>query len=195
MPAAENVAEGEPIDIEARLDAVAMGPQLESGPAVAEIDRDALLLFAWAGLSYDDIAVATDVPVGTVRSRIHRRHRQKVRERPRCARPGREHGMSDLELELLRAWAPDPVAASPEVREHAPARLVAAYDGVVTETPARVRNQFVKRIAVAAIVAAVLVGGAIVWVQRQADDRFVRSWRRSRYRRACSAGARSVTDR
>jgi RNA polymerase sigma-70 factor (ECF subfamily) len=40
--------------------------------------RDALLLFAWAGLSYDDIATATDVPVGTVRSRIHRA-RQRLR--------------------------------------------------------------------------------------------------------------------
>lgn len=35
-------------------------------------DRDALLLFAWADLSYDEIAGAMAIPVGTVRSRIHR---------------------------------------------------------------------------------------------------------------------------
>ncbi|WP_188196219.1 RNA polymerase sigma factor [Nonomuraea sp. SYSU D8015] len=35
-------------------------------------DRDALLLFAWADLSYEQIADALDIPVGTVRSRIHR---------------------------------------------------------------------------------------------------------------------------
>lgn len=35
-------------------------------------DRDPLLLFAWGGLRYDEIAIALGVPVGTVRSRIHR---------------------------------------------------------------------------------------------------------------------------
>ncbi|MFI6744198.1 RNA polymerase sigma factor [Nonomuraea sp. NPDC050451] len=39
---------------------------------LADGDRDALLLFAWAGLAYEEIAVALHVPVGTVRSRIHR---------------------------------------------------------------------------------------------------------------------------
>lgn len=64
---------GEPIDIAPRLDAEAMGPRLASAlEALADRDRDALLLYAWADLSYDDISVATDVPVGTVRSRIHR---------------------------------------------------------------------------------------------------------------------------
>lgn len=70
---------GEPIDLEQRFDAEAMGPQLAAAlRALHERDRDALLLFAWAGLAYEDIAVATDVPVGTVRSRIHRA-RQKLR--------------------------------------------------------------------------------------------------------------------
>ena len=35
-------------------------------------ERDALLLYAWEDLSYAEIAVALDVPVGTVRSRINR---------------------------------------------------------------------------------------------------------------------------
>ena len=38
-------------------------------------DRDCLLLFAWAELSYEQIAVALDVPVGTVRSRLNRARR------------------------------------------------------------------------------------------------------------------------
>jgi RNA polymerase sigma-70 factor (ECF subfamily) len=38
--------------------------------------RDALLLLVWAGLGYEQIAVATGVPLGTVQSRISRaRHR------------------------------------------------------------------------------------------------------------------------
>ncbi|WP_221176776.1 RNA polymerase sigma factor [Nocardioides pocheonensis] len=35
-------------------------------------DREALLLYAWEELSYVEIAVAMDIPVGTVRSRINR---------------------------------------------------------------------------------------------------------------------------
>lgn len=39
------------------------------------VDREALLLFAWADLTYDQIAEALEVPVGTVRSRIFRARR------------------------------------------------------------------------------------------------------------------------
>jgi RNA polymerase sigma factor (sigma-70 family) len=35
-------------------------------------ERDVLLLFAWADLGYGEIAAALDVPVGTIRSRLHR---------------------------------------------------------------------------------------------------------------------------
>ena len=35
-------------------------------------DREALLLFAWADLTYEEIATALEIPLGTVRSRIHR---------------------------------------------------------------------------------------------------------------------------
>jgi RNA polymerase sigma-70 factor (ECF subfamily) len=35
-------------------------------------ERDALLLYALADLSYEEIAVALDVPVGTVRTWHHR---------------------------------------------------------------------------------------------------------------------------
>ncbi|SQD98237.1 MULTISPECIES: RNA polymerase sigma factor [unclassified Parafrankia] len=43
--------------------------------ALAELpdgERDALLLLAWGDLRYEEIATALAVPVGTVRSRIHR---------------------------------------------------------------------------------------------------------------------------
>jgi RNA polymerase sigma factor (sigma-70 family) len=53
-----------------------------SGPVAAELaaavndlprrEREPLLLLAWADLSYDEIAHALDIPVGTVRSRISR---------------------------------------------------------------------------------------------------------------------------
>nr|BFE35874.1 RNA polymerase sigma factor [Actinomadura rugatobispora] len=41
-------------------------------------DRDVLLLVAWGDLTYEEVAQALEVPVGTVRSRLHRA-RRKVR--------------------------------------------------------------------------------------------------------------------
>lgn len=43
--------------------------------ALAQGDRDALLLYAWGGLSYEEIAAALGIPTGTVRSRLHRARR------------------------------------------------------------------------------------------------------------------------
>jgi RNA polymerase sigma-70 factor (ECF subfamily) len=58
----------------------------ETWPAVAEAiaelpdgERDALLLLVWEELSYDEIASALQIPVGTVRSRLNRA-RRRVRE-------------------------------------------------------------------------------------------------------------------
>ena len=42
-------------------------------------ERDALLLYAWEELSYEEVAAALDVPVGTVRSRLNRA-RRRLRE-------------------------------------------------------------------------------------------------------------------
>jgi RNA polymerase sigma factor (sigma-70 family) len=39
---------------------------------LSQPQRDVLLLHAWAELDYEEIAVALGVPVGTVRSRLHR---------------------------------------------------------------------------------------------------------------------------
>jgi RNA polymerase sigma-70 factor (ECF subfamily) len=61
----------------ARVDAQEMGPQVAA--ALAEMsagDRDALRLFAWADMSYEDISNTLDIPVGTVRSRLNRARRQ-----------------------------------------------------------------------------------------------------------------------
>ena len=39
-------------------------------------ERDALLLFAWADLSYEQVAETLALPLGTVRSRLHRARRR-----------------------------------------------------------------------------------------------------------------------
>jgi RNA polymerase sigma factor (sigma-70 family) len=46
---------------------------------LSQADRDVLLLVAWGGLSYEEVAEAQQVPVGTVRSRLHRA-RRRVRD-------------------------------------------------------------------------------------------------------------------
>ncbi|MFL6075636.1 MAG: RNA polymerase sigma factor [Mycobacteriales bacterium] len=56
-----------------RVVARAAAPELAAGLAgLARRDRDVLLLYAWADLGYAEIATALGIPVGTVRSRLHR---------------------------------------------------------------------------------------------------------------------------
>ncbi|MER6813900.1 RNA polymerase sigma factor [Spirillospora sp. NPDC000708] len=66
--------------VDARVSAAAASRPLAGALAgLPRGDRDVLLLVAWADLSYDQVAEALSIPVGTVRSRLHRA-RRKVRE-------------------------------------------------------------------------------------------------------------------
>jgi RNA polymerase sigma factor (sigma-70 family) len=66
--------------IEARLDAERAGPMIATALAQLSTDeRDVLLLYAWADLRYEEIAVALQIPIGTVRSRLNRA-RGRLRE-------------------------------------------------------------------------------------------------------------------
>lgn len=65
----------------ARVDTSAVGARLARGlAAMRPRERDALLLYALAGLSYEEIAFALDVPVGTVRTWLHRAREVARRE-------------------------------------------------------------------------------------------------------------------
>jgi RNA polymerase sigma-70 factor (ECF subfamily) len=75
--------EGNADDVDSRIVAESHGPALARAlSTISRKDRDALLLYAWAALSYEDVALATGVPVGTVRSRIHRARRRLRAELP-----------------------------------------------------------------------------------------------------------------
>lgn len=77
----EAVWASEPFDdrSDARVTAERLRPRLVSVLSRLSVsDRDLLLLTAWADLSYEETAQALGVPVGTVRSRLHR-VRKKVR--------------------------------------------------------------------------------------------------------------------
>jgi RNA polymerase sigma factor (sigma-70 family) len=60
-------------DADERVDARAAAPAVAAALAtLSPSDREVLLLFAWAELSYEEIAMAVGIPVGTVRSRLNR---------------------------------------------------------------------------------------------------------------------------
>lgn len=67
-------------DIAAAVDAATIWPSVvDAVAALPDGERDALLLYAWEDLSYDEIAAALEIPVGTVRSRLNRA-RGRLRE-------------------------------------------------------------------------------------------------------------------
>jgi RNA polymerase sigma-70 factor (ECF subfamily) len=73
--------------IAAEVDAkVATGRIAEALRDMAAIDRETLLLYAWADLTYEGIAQAMGVPLGTVRSRLNRA-RQTLRTQFSLERP------------------------------------------------------------------------------------------------------------
>ncbi|MBX6382465.1 MAG: RNA polymerase sigma factor [Microbispora sp.] len=56
-----------------RASAAALRPALAAALAgLSAAERDLLLLVAWADLSYEEAAEALKIPIGTVRSRLHR---------------------------------------------------------------------------------------------------------------------------
>jgi RNA polymerase sigma-70 factor (ECF subfamily) len=60
-------------EVDARLDAEALGEPLRQALlALAEIDREVLLLVAWEQLTPTEVALVLDIPPGTARSRLHR---------------------------------------------------------------------------------------------------------------------------
>jgi RNA polymerase sigma factor (sigma-70 family) len=73
-------------DANRRLDAAAVSHVLAAALAsLGAGDREVLLLYAWADLSYEEISIALRLPVGTVRSRL-----PGARARP--TRPGGRWG-------------------------------------------------------------------------------------------------------
>jgi RNA polymerase sigma-70 factor (ECF subfamily) len=67
------LAEAHIDEAEGRLASAAVRQDLAAALAgLATGDRDVLLMIAWADLSYTEVATALGIPVGTVRSRLHR---------------------------------------------------------------------------------------------------------------------------
>lgn len=83
------VVESDADEVVARLAAAAATRRLAAALAgLRHRDREALLLLAWAGLDYQGISQALGVPVGMVRSRLHR------------ARAQLRAALGDLDLDL-----------------------------------------------------------------------------------------------
>lgn len=78
----EPVEHEEPVADRAVARAGATGVRRELATALGGLSarhRDVVLLVAWAGLDYEEAAEALGVPVGTIRSRLHRA-RSRLRE-------------------------------------------------------------------------------------------------------------------
>lgn len=77
-----------------RLDAQRMRPQLIAALlTLPESDRETFLLLVLGELTYEETASALGIPIGTVRSRIHRaRSRLREQVRPRTAIPDGAEG-------------------------------------------------------------------------------------------------------
>ena len=65
---------------EAKIDAADRWPRVADAVGrLPPAERDTLFLYAWEGLSYEEVASSLEIPVGTVRSRINRA-RRRIRE-------------------------------------------------------------------------------------------------------------------
>ena len=81
--------------IDERLDAAGLRPALAKALSnLSSGEREVVLLYAWADLSYPEIARAMEIPVGTVRSRLAR---ARARIRELLARSGQLEGDDAVE--------------------------------------------------------------------------------------------------
>lgn len=65
------------VDAEARAGAALMVPEIKRAlDRLNKGDREVLLLYSLGELSYDEVALALDIPIGTVRSRLARARRR-----------------------------------------------------------------------------------------------------------------------
>ena len=68
-------------EADARVDGSSLDARLAGAlAAMRPRERDALLLYALADLSYEEVALALDVPVGTIRTWLHRARATAQRE-------------------------------------------------------------------------------------------------------------------
>jgi RNA polymerase sigma-70 factor (ECF subfamily) len=84
----------------ARLDdQAAMRELLQLFARLPRREQDVLALCDWSGLSYEDAAVALDIPIGTVRSRLAR-GRRRLRELATSSGPEVDVDVVPLRIEV-----------------------------------------------------------------------------------------------
>ena len=117
----------------ARVDGSALDARLARAlAAMRPRERDALLLYALADLSYEEIAFALDIPIGTVRTWIHRARRTAraySRRRRRFSLSRQQELIYMAELDRFQDFRSGVAAPSEDARRRAAARLQGAIEG------------------------------------------------------------------
>ena len=82
-------------------DRAAMRELLQLFARLPRREQDVVALCDWSGLSYEDAAVALDIPIGTVRSRLAR-GRKRLRELATATGPEEDTDVVPLRIEVNR---------------------------------------------------------------------------------------------
>jgi len=163
-----------------RVDAAAATAALAGVPAaLGPGDRDVLLLKAWGGLSLDEVALALGLPVGTVKSRLHRarsRLRSALPQPAGARRPARTDprriAMDELDLlARVRASVPEPDELALRRARHRLLERAAGPTPVDRRARRRRRSLPIPaRVGVAAGLAVVVLGAGVVLTRPGSDD-------------------------
>lgn len=102
--------------------------------ALPEAERDALVLNVWEGLSYEEVAAALGVPVGTVRSRLNRA-RGRLRELAPATGRDPDEGAAQLRPDRIEPDDPGDPHEFTQAKEELMSTIDEDYEALAARMP------------------------------------------------------------